>query len=217
MYSLLRSIEAQECAFEEHRGVATRFMILLMKEIETQCAREGIQKTAQSMGKEFLKTAEQVMEAILVGRTGNISETHQDGQGQPKQVSKEACTHEKSGTKSLSFTDIARKTAKKLTNTQSSTIILKTHKTAKRGGEWQTITRRKADKFAQAAARQDNRVLVIINKDRKIRDCESFLMAGKLKELNTELRKALKNVQKIRSSFALTAHKNGRATLLEKK
>ncbi|KKF92249.1 hypothetical protein CFO_g5399 [Ceratocystis platani] len=46
-------------------------------------------------------------------------------------------------------------------------------------------------------------------------DCESFLTAGKLKELNTELGKALKNAQKTRTGFALAAHKNGRDTLQE--
>ncbi|KKF97214.1 hypothetical protein CFO_g339 [Ceratocystis platani] len=50
----------------------------------------------------------------------------------------------------------------------------------------------------------------------KMRDCESFLMTEKLKKLDAGLGKAPKNVQKTKSGFALTAHKDGRATLLEK-
>ncbi|KAL2891122.1 Endonuclease/Exonuclease/phosphatase family protein [Ceratocystis lukuohia] len=116
----------------------------------------------------------------------------------------------------LSFAEVAKIAAQATAGKQSPAPEPKSHETAKQGGEWQTVTRRKADKTAHPAPRQDDRILVRISASNKLRDCESFLMTEKLKKLDAGLGKALKNVQKTKSGFALIANKDCRTTLLEK-
>ncbi|KKF94294.1 putative double-stranded RNA/RNA-DNA hybrid binding protein [Ceratocystis platani] len=112
--------------------------------------------------------------------------------------------------------------ATKPADTQDAAREAKSHEAASQGGEWQTVTRRKADanaptgRYSQPAARQDNRVLVRVSADNMMRNCESVLMSASLRELDPELKKALKDVQKTKSGFALLANKDGRSTLLEK-
>ncbi|KKF92103.1 hypothetical protein CFO_g5544 [Ceratocystis platani] len=107
-------------------------------------------------------------------------------------------------------------------DTQDAARKTKSHEAASQGGEWQTVTHRKAGanaptgRYSQPAARQDNRVLVRVSADNMMRDCESVLMSASLRELDPELKKALKDVQKTKSGFALLANKDGRSTLLEK-
>ncbi|KAL2886029.1 Endonuclease/Exonuclease/phosphatase family protein [Ceratocystis lukuohia] len=211
MSSLLRSFEAQERAFKERRDEAKRLIIPLMEVIETHCAREATQ-TARAVKAEFLETAVRMLENILMGKISNTLKRDKKGQGQPK----EANMTPKDANVALSFAEVAKIAAQATASKQSPAPEPKSHDTAKQGGEWQTVTRRKADKTAHPAPRQDDRILVRISASNKLRDCESFLMTEKLKKLDAGLGKALKNVQKTKSGFALIANKDGRTTLLEK-
>ncbi|KKF92168.1 hypothetical protein CFO_g5481 [Ceratocystis platani] len=107
-------------------------------------------------------------------------------------------------------------------DTQDAAREAKSHEAANQGGEWQTVMRRKADanaptgRYSQPAARQDDRILARVSTGNVMRNCESILMSARLRELDPELKKALKGVQKTKSGFALLANKNGRSTLLEK-
>ncbi|KAL2887243.1 Endonuclease/Exonuclease/phosphatase family protein [Ceratocystis lukuohia] len=211
MSSLLRSFEAQERAFKERRDEAKRLIIPLMEMIETHCAREATQ-TARAVKAEFHETAVRMLENILMGTISTTRKKENNGQGQPKEANK---TH-KDANVALSFAEVARMAAQITASNQSPATEPKSHETAKQSGEWQTVSRRKAGKTAHPAPRQDNRILVRISAGNKLRDCESFLMTEKLKKLDAGLEEALKNVQKTKSGFPLTAHKDGRATLLEK-
>ncbi|KKF92035.1 hypothetical protein CFO_g5613 [Ceratocystis platani] len=182
-----------------------------METIETHCAREATQ-TARAVKAEFHETAVRMLENILMGKISTTQKKDNNGQGQPKEANKTP----KDANVALSFAEVARMAAQTTASKQSPAAEPKSHETAKQGGEWQTVSRRKADKTAHPAPRQDDRILVRISAGNKLRDCESFLMTEKLKKLDAGLGKALKNVKKTKSGIALTAHKDGRATLLEK-
>ncbi|KKF92136.1 hypothetical protein CFO_g5510 [Ceratocystis platani] len=188
MSSLLRSFEAQERAFKERRDETKRLIIPLME------------------------TAVRMLENILMGKISTTLKTDNKGQGQPKEAKKTP----NDAHVAISFAEVARMAAQTTAGNQSPAPEPKSHESSKQGGEWQTVSRRKADKTAHPAPRQDNRILVRISAGNKLRDCESFLMTEKLKKLDAGLGEALKNVQKTKSGFALMAHKDSHATLLEK-
>ncbi|KAL2890789.1 putative kinesin [Ceratocystis lukuohia] len=196
-----------------------------MESFEAQCERDEDKEMAQVVKRMILLRAEEAMDYVLTGReggwqnrpAGEPAKKAHERQGKAVEKPPSAATK-----KAPSFADMVKRPAMKPADTQDAARKTKSHEAANQGGEWQTVTHRKAGanaptgRYSQPAARQDNRVLVRVSADNMMRDCESVLMSASLRELDPELKKALKDVQKTKSGFALLANKDGRSTLLEK-
>ncbi|KKF92462.1 Vegetative incompatibility protein HET-E-1 [Ceratocystis platani] len=192
MSSLLKSLEARDRVFEKRRDTVARLIIPLMESFEAQCERDEDKETAQVVKRMILLRAEEAMDYVLTGReggwqnrpAGEPAKKAHERQGKAVEKPPSAATK-----KAPSFADMVKRPATKPADTQDAARKTKSHEAASQGGEWQTVTHRKADanaptgRYSQPAARQDNRVL---------------------------------DVQKTKSGFALLANKDGRSTLLEK-
>ncbi|KAL2887170.1 putative 115 kDa protein in type-1 retrotransposable element R1DM [Ceratocystis lukuohia] len=192
---------------EEQEYTVARLIILLMESFEAQCERDEDKETAQVVKRMILSRAEEAMDYVLTGREGGWQNqtagepTKKAHERQGKAVEKPPSAATK---KAPSFADMAKRPATKPEDTQDAARETKSHEAASQGGEWQTVTHRTARQTRTPP-------LGVTHSQRPARTTESCL-----RELDPELKKALKDVQKTKSGFALLANKDGRSTLLEK-
>ncbi|KKF92371.1 hypothetical protein CFO_g5270 [Ceratocystis platani] len=153
----------------------------------------------------ILSRAEEPMDYVLTGREGGW-QNRPTGEPAKKAPERQGKTVEKppnaATKKAPSFADMVKRPATKPADTQDAARETKSTRPPVRAA---------SGRLSRVARQTRTAPLGVTHSQRPARTTESCL-----RELDPELKKALKDVQKTKSGFALLANKDGRSTLLEK-